>query len=54
MSKGKCGCEKESETIRDVIEILEREIANYSSEFEPERITRIRQYIKKLNTKCGP
>jgi len=54
VSKVKCGCDKQSETVKDVIEVLEREVSNYSSEFEPERITRLRAYIKKLNTTCGP
>lgn len=52
-----CGCNKktvEQETIQDVIEVLEREVSNYSTEHVPERITRLRNYIQKLNTPCSP
>lgn len=36
------------ETINYVIEVLEREVANYSEKFAPERIIKIKEYIKTL------
>ena len=44
----------DTETLDDVIEVLEREISNYSEEFVPERITRIRAYIQKLKKQYSP
>jgi hypothetical protein len=53
--KSKCVCNPEKDQmIQDVIEVLEREVSNYSSEFVPERITRIRSYIEKLNNSSCP
>lgn len=54
MKREKCGCGNQSETVKDVIEVLEREVSGYSTDYEPERITRLKAYIKKLNTTCGP
>jgi hypothetical protein len=36
------------ETTQYVIEVLEREVKNYSQEFVPDRIIKIKQYIKTL------
>lgn len=36
------------QTIKDVIEVLEKEVAGYSTEFMPERIGRLNAYIKHL------
>lgn len=36
------------DTIQYVIDVLEREVANYSEEFTPDRIKKIKEYIKTL------
>ena len=36
------------QTIQFVIEVLEREVKNYSEEFPPERIVKLKEYIKDL------
>jgi hypothetical protein len=52
-----CGCVNQSDTTKDVIKLLEREVSGYFSiidGYEPERITRLKSYIKKLNKTCSP
>jgi hypothetical protein len=41
---------KNDETIQYVIEVLEKEVSNYSIEFAPERIVKLRNYIKSLKS----
>ena len=53
--ESKCGCQpKPTQMVLDVIEVLEREVSNYSIDYVPERISRIRDYIKQLNNSCCP
>jgi len=44
----KCACKTAEEklTIQDVIEVLEREVSGYSENYVPERIQRLRNFIK--------
>jgi excinuclease UvrABC helicase subunit UvrB len=39
---------QQDETIKYVIEVLEKEVKNYSQEFAPERVIKLREYIKSL------
>jgi hypothetical protein len=43
----------DKQTIQYVIDALERESSNYSQDHTPERIVRIRTYIKKLKNQLG-
>lgn len=47
MKKKNCNCQQ---TINDVIRVLEKEVAGYSTEFMPERIGRLNAYIKQLKS----
>lgn len=47
--KSICGCNPDnSQMIKEVIEVLEREVSNYSKDYQPERIRRIQNYIDSL------
>jgi dissimilatory sulfite reductase (desulfoviridin) alpha/beta subunit len=47
--KSDCICKLEKDqTIKEVIEVLEREVSNYSKEYQPERVRRIENFIKTL------
>jgi hypothetical protein len=35
-------------TTQYVIEVLEKEVKNYSKEFAPERVVKLKEYIKQL------
>lgn len=39
---------KQDKTVQYVIEILEKEVEKYSEEFTPDRIVKVKQYIKSL------
>lgn len=38
------------DTIQYVIEVLEKEVKNYSEKFAPERIVKLRKYIETLKS----
>lgn len=51
--KKDCECDSSPDyeivqTIKEVVEVLEREVSNYSTEYAPERIIRLRKYIQNL------
>lgn len=47
--KSNCVCNPDnSQMIKDVIEVLEREVSNYSKEYQPERVKRLQSYINTL------
>lgn len=45
---------QDKETLIDVIEALELATSGYSEEFPPDRVVRIRSFIKKLKKDVSP